>query len=100
MIRKSGNRFSEKIMPNKKIEWDDDSEKSYPDLGRRQPFAQRGQHGKIRGTLSGLVLERGIGAAREQQAGDVGVAAFGRDHQRGAATIVPIVDMGAGVQQV
>src|SRR5713101_9937309 len=34
MIRKSGYRFSEKIMPNKKIERDDDSKKSHPALVR------------------------------------------------------------------
>src|SRR5229473_3083578 len=34
MIRKSGYRFSEKIMlKQKKIEWDDDSKKSHPALG-------------------------------------------------------------------
>jgi hypothetical protein len=32
MIRKSGDRFSEKIMLNKKIERDDDSKKSHPAL--------------------------------------------------------------------
>jgi hypothetical protein len=32
MIPKSGNRFSEKIMPNKKLERDDDSTKSHPAL--------------------------------------------------------------------
>jgi len=33
MIRKSGYRFSEKIISNKKIERDDDSKKSHPALG-------------------------------------------------------------------
>jgi hypothetical protein len=33
MIRKSGNRFSEKIMLNKKIERDDNSKRSHPALG-------------------------------------------------------------------
>ena len=32
MIRKSVKRFSEKIMLNKKIEWDDDSKISHPAL--------------------------------------------------------------------
>src|ERR1700682_5491524 len=32
MIRKSGYRFSEKIMLKKKIEWDDDSKKSHSAL--------------------------------------------------------------------
>src|SRR6266478_6898599 len=34
MIRKSGYRFSEKIMLKKKIEWDDVSKKSHPALAR------------------------------------------------------------------
>ncbi|WP_275187740.1 hypothetical protein [Bradyrhizobium sp. CSA112] len=37
MIRKTGNRFSEKIMLNKKIEWDDGSKNMIPD----RPDAQR-----------------------------------------------------------
>ena len=35
MIPKSGNRFSEKIMLNKKLDRDDDSKKSHPDLESR-----------------------------------------------------------------
>ena len=37
MIRKSGHRFSEKIMLNKKIERDDDSKKSHLALELRMP---------------------------------------------------------------
>jgi hypothetical protein len=33
MIRKSGHRFSEKIMLKQKMERDDDSKKSHPALG-------------------------------------------------------------------
>src|SRR5882724_13442142 len=40
MIRKSGYRFSEKIMLKKKMERDDDSKKSHPALdGHALPFA-------------------------------------------------------------
>ena len=38
MIRKSGHRFSEKIMLKQKIERDDDSKKSHPALALQLPF--------------------------------------------------------------
>jgi hypothetical protein len=40
MIPKSGYRFSEKIMLQQRLERDDDSKKSHPDLS----FARRGPH--------------------------------------------------------
>jgi hypothetical protein len=39
---------------------------THPALWSRQPLAQRGQHRQIGGALSRLVLERGIGAFRQQ----------------------------------
>jgi hypothetical protein len=42
MIRKSGYRFSEKIMLKQKIERDDDSKKSHPALALQLPFFKMG----------------------------------------------------------
>jgi hypothetical protein len=56
MIRKSGNRFSEKIMLKKKMERDDDSKKSHPALeiglgriskdGRGRPWTSADMRGE------------------------------------------------------
>ena len=58
---------------------------------RRQPFTQRRQRGEIRRTFSGHVLEGGIGALRQQEAGNLGPAAFGRNHQSRAAAGIPVI---------
>ena len=47
-----------------------------------------------------LSLSDGSAPRAEQQFGDLGMAAFGRDHQRGAPAGIPVVDMGAGVEQI
>ena len=67
-------------------------------LSRRQSFLERSQHRQVRGALAVLVLERGIGTARQQQIGDADVAAFRRNHQRGTPSRIAIVDTRSAVE--
>ncbi len=50
--------------------------------------------------FAGLVAKGWIGAAREQPLGDLRVVAFGGDHQRRAPAVVPVIDVGTGIDEI